>query len=256
MLVVITGIPNKKKKGFRRSRNTAPCTSPSNKRRGKRKQWTDTQMVSALDEVLTKQLPANKARLYGVPPSTLKDHLSGRIVHGVKPRLTPYLITQEEKELAEHLVLSAKVGYGKTRRDVMNLVETYVNCLRSKEQNQKEVTVSNGWWFKFKIRNPSPSLRRGDITAGVRMDAVNSDNINEYFDLLERVFQEYGFSDHPEAIYNMDKTGMPLEPHPPKVITKNMRYQTSGQKQQITVIGCGSATGHVIPHSLYLLLNI
>ena len=44
---------------------------------------------------------------------------------------------------------------------------------------------------------------------------------------------------------------MPLEPHPPKVIAKRgqkkIRYQTSGQKQQITVIGCGSATGHVIP---------
>ena len=250
--LLLTGMPNKKKKGFRKSHNTGPCTSPSNKRSSKRKQWIDSQMVSALDAVLTKQLPANKAaRLYGVPPSTLKDRLSGRVVHGVKPGPTPYLTTQEEKELAEHLVLSAKVGYGKTRRDVMNLVETYVNSRRSKEQNQKEVTVSNGWWFKFKMRNPSLSLRRGDSTAGVRMDAVNSENINEYFDLLERVFQEYGFSDHPEAIYNMDETGMPLEPRPPKVITKKgqkkVRYQTSGQKQQITVIGCGSATGHVIP---------
>ena len=83
------------------------------------------------------------------------------------------------------------------------------------------------------------------------MDTVNSDNINEYFDLLERVFQEYGFSDHPEAIYNMDEIGMPLEPRPPKVITKKgqkkVRYQTSGQKQQITVIGCGGATGHHPP---------
>ena len=61
----------------------------------------------------------------------------------------------------------------------------------------------------------------------------------------------FGFSEHPEAIYNMDETGMPLEPRPPKVITKRgqkkVRYQTSGQKQQMTVIGCGSATGHVIP---------
>ena len=247
--LLLTGMPNKKKKGFQKSHNTSPCTSPSNKRSGKRKQWTDSQMMSALDAVLTKQLPANKAAR--VPPSTLKDHLSGRVIHGVKPGPTPYLTTQEEQELAEHLVLSAKVGYGKTRQDVMNLVETYVNSRRSKEQNQKEVTVSNGWWFKFKMRNPSLSLRRGDSTAGVRMDAVNPENINEYFDLLERVFQEYGFSDQPEAIYNMDETGMPLEPRPPKVIRKRgqkkVRYQTSGQKQQITVIGCGSATGHVIP---------
>ena len=112
-------------------------------------------------------------------------------------------------------MLSAKVGYGKTRRDVMNLVETYVNS--QYPEGKKNVTISNGWWFKFRKRNPSISLRKGDSTAGVRMDAVNSENINEYFDLLEKVFKEYGFADHPEAIYNMDEMGMSLEPHPPKV---------------------------------------
>ena len=59
-------MPNKKKKGFRRSHKTSPCTSPNSKRSGKKKQWTDSQMVSALDAVLTKELPANKAaKLYG-----------------------------------------------------------------------------------------------------------------------------------------------------------------------------------------------
>ena len=61
----------------------------------------------------------------------------------------------------------------------------------------------------------------------------------------------YGFGDHPEARYNMDETGMPLEPCPPKVVAKKgqkkVRYQTSGRKQQIIIIGCGSATGYVIP---------
>ena len=49
----------------------------------------------------------------------------------------------------------------------------------------------------------------------------------------------------------MDKTGIPLEPRPPKVVAKKrqkkVKYQTSGQKQQINIIGCGSATRHVIP---------
>ena len=92
----------------------------------------------------------------------------------------------------------------------MNMVETYFNSRQSNGENQKEVTVSNGWWFKFKRRNPSVSL----------FHCINSENINEYFDLLEDIFQEYGFSDHPEAIYNMDEMGMPLEPRPPKVIAK------------------------------------
>ena len=69
-------------------------------------------------------------------------------------------------------------------------------------------------------RNPFLCLRSGDSTAGVRMNAVNSENLNEYFDLLQEVFQKNQFADHPEAIYNMDETGMPLEPRPPKIVAK------------------------------------
>ena len=55
-------------------------------------------MVGALDAVLNKDLSANKAtKLYGVPPSTLKDGLSGRVVHGVNPGPKQYLTKQEEK---------------------------------------------------------------------------------------------------------------------------------------------------------------
>ena len=49
----------------------------------------------------------------------------------------------------------------------------------------------------------------------------------------------------------MDETGMLLDPRPPKVAVpkgwKKVRYRCSGQKSQITVIGCGNATGQTIP---------
>ena len=34
------------------------------------------------------------------------------------------------------------------------------------------------------------------------------------------IFDQYDFENHPEAIYNMDETGVPLEPRPPKVIAQ------------------------------------
>ena len=57
----------------------------------------------------------------------LKDKLSGCMIHGQKPGRKPYLSKQEEKELTDHLVLAAKVGYSKAQQDVINLVETYMN---------------------------------------------------------------------------------------------------------------------------------
>ena len=43
----------------------------------------------------------------------------------------------------------------------------------------------------------------------------------------------------------------PIRTSPPKIVTvkgqKKIWYRTSGQKSQITVIGCGSATGQILP---------
>ena len=68
--------------------------------------------------------------------------------------------------------------------------------------------------------------------------------------MLEEVFEEYGLNEHPEAIYNLNEMSMPLEPRLPKIAAKNgqkiVRYQMSGQKQQTTIIGCGSTTEYVI----------
>ena len=33
---------------------------------------------------------------------------------------------------------------------------------------------------------------------------------------MRSAYDEFGFDDHPECIYNMDETGVPLEPRPPK----------------------------------------
>ena len=45
----------------------------------------------------------NKATAkHGVPPSTLKDQLSGYVKHETKPGPAAYLNQQEEKELTEH----------------------------------------------------------------------------------------------------------------------------------------------------------
>lgn len=243
---------NKKRKGFRRLKSQSNVhqvqVHPQPRRDAKRKKWTDEQMKAAMKSVIDDSLSANRAAdLHGVPRSTLKDRLSGRVIHGTKPGPKPYLTVDEEAELSQHLLQASAMGLGKTRRDVKCLVEV---CVR-KKGTLRGSAVSNGWWDKFLKRNPMLSLRSGDSTAGIRMDAMNVENMKEYFDLLREVYDEYEFNSHPECIYNMDETGVPLQPRPPKVIAKRgqkkIRYRTSGQKAQITVIGCGSATGQIIP---------
>ena len=76
------------------------------RRLGSRSQWSVSQAA---------------AREYGVPKTTLHDRTSAQVIDGVKPGPRPYLSPSEEKELGTFLKECAKVGYGKTRKDVLNI---------------------------------------------------------------------------------------------------------------------------------------
>ena len=99
-------------------------------------------MLSAMESVQSGMVSANKAaEIHGVPRSTLKDRLSGRTVHGVKPGPRPYLQEAEEKELSDYLITAAKVGYGKTRKEVKGIAENI-----AKEKGiLKTSRITDGW---------------------------------------------------------------------------------------------------------------
>ena len=65
------------------------------------------------------------------------------------------------------------MGLGKTSRDVKCIIRSFVK----NKGTLKSSTVSNGWWEKFLKRNPALSLRSGDLTAGVRLDAMSVENM-------------------------------------------------------------------------------
>ena len=81
-------------------------------------------MLSAIETAMSGVSANQTARQHGVPPSILKDRLSGQVLHEAKPGPRPYLGPNEEKELSEYLITSAKVGFGKTRRQIKGIAES------------------------------------------------------------------------------------------------------------------------------------
>ena len=75
--------------------------------------------------------------------------------------------------------------------------------------------------------------------------------IDCYFDLLEEKLLENELKDCPCQIFNMDESGMPLDPKSMKTIhirgDPNPVTTTTGNKAQITVVVCVSASGNYIP---------
>ena len=109
---------------------------------------------------------------------------------------------EEEDALADHLIEAASIGYGKTRSEVKLITEKVAmekNVLRKDR-------VTDGWWHRFKKRQPKLSLRRRDATAHVRMDSTNKKTIDAYYNLLESTLEKHNLKDSPAQIYNMDET--------------------------------------------------
>ena len=68
----------KRKKKKRRERRLNNVQKPASKRPSKLRQWTDDGIVRALNAVQSGILDVNEAaRDYKIPPTTLKDRLSG-----------------------------------------------------------------------------------------------------------------------------------------------------------------------------------
>ena len=247
---VIGTMPRKKLKTGRRKGKAKSATTAAPKAAPtcKRKQWREESMTAALVEARKGIHAINKiAVMYGVPKSTLYDRISGRVQHGKKPGPSPYLDPKEEQELAGHLISIAKIGYGKTRKEVKLIAE---NVAKEKKVLRAS-RISDGWWKSFCRRNQSLSLRRADSTAHVRMDSVNKGSIDQYFNLLEETMLANNILRSPNQIYNMDETGMPLSPRTSNIVAKlgqkKVRYRTSGKKEQIAIIACANAAGQTIP---------
>ena len=136
------------------------------------------------------------------------------------------------------------IGYGKSRKEVLSVVQSVL------DSKGVQKTVTNCWWESFCRRHPNLSLRSAAPLSLVRAQASDPEMVNRYFDLLERTLEENELTDHPGKIFNMDESGMPLDPKAPKVVAERGNSVTtvgSGNKSQVTIVGCCRAAGLCMP---------
>ena len=113
------------------------------------------------------------AAMYGIPTSTLFDHMTGKVEIGVNPGPKPYLSREEEEELASFLIQTAKIVYPHTKSRFLLLVD----------KKGIKATVSNGWWERFAARHPQLSLRTAVPLLLARAMATDPAVVNTYFDI-------------------------------------------------------------------------
>lgn len=210
-------------------------------------QWDVSSLEKALSELDRGSITSIRraALMYGIPRSTLHDHYSGKVELYAKPGPNPYLDLEEEEELSCFLIRCSRIGYPKTRQQVLSIVQEIMN------HRHKDVAVTNGWWERFSKRHPQVSLKTSVPLAYVRAMAEDESSLEGYYNLLETTLHENGIFDRPTRIFNCDETGMPLNPKPLKVVSecgaKNPSYVCGSTKNQVSVLACSSASGYTLP---------
>ena len=214
--------------------------------RWKYKQWDSEAMELAVSSVLEKGYSVRRAaEEYNVPKSTLGDRITGKVLPGAHSGPPRLLTDQEEEHLATFLLQCASVGYPRSRLEVIAMIQRLCDSRGMKR------TVTHGWWEAFCRRHQNITLRVSAPLSLARAKATSVDVIDKYFDMLEATMAEYDLQSKPCQIFNMDETGLPLDPKPPKVVCavgeKNPSSIRAGNKAQITAVGCVSAAGYCIP---------
>ena len=141
------------------------------------KDWRDLDMLAAMKTVIEGGMSVRQAaELHQVPKSTLGDRVSGRVLPGARSGPRTYLSSEEEEELVIFLSRVAQIGHGRTRREVIAIVERIL----SSRGNTR--TVTPGWWNSFTRRHPNLALRTPATLSLARASESDRDIIDNYFD--------------------------------------------------------------------------
>ena len=130
--------------------------------------YSDQKMISAVEAVQRGEMSIRRAcEEYGVPRSTLQDKASGKRSVNAKTGLHRRLLSdEEESRLANFVCGCASVGYAKSCKEVLAIVQQILNS------QDAETEVTKGWWDSFR-RHPELTLRHSEALSYAQAAANN-----------------------------------------------------------------------------------
>lgn len=220
-----------------------------------RRQWNADSLQGAMDAVRNGIMGVNKAaREFGIPKSTLKDRIKASNAK-VTTRLGPSscLGDDAENKLVIHIKKLQAHGFAPDRESVRKWAFELAEKLKIQHKFNKETrTAGYDWLNLFLRRHPDIAIRKAEGVSIARASHMNRENVNQFFQLLDKILSDNQLHDKPANIFNTDETGLQLNNKPCHVLaakgSKNVSSITSGEKgETISVIACCNAEGVFLP---------
>ena len=171
------------------------------------------------------------------------------------------LTVGEEEEIVECLMIMARWGFGFTRNEALQLVGEY--AVHRNVNPFKSVLPTQEWFYGFMKRHPRLTTRLPEQLKAARAKSCgNPTVVKHWFELVKETLEKNNLMHRPDMVFNVDETGLPLDPRRMKVICeKNIahlfRVIGGSGRDSITVKGCASADGRMLPpYVIYAAKNL
>ena len=213
------------------------------------RKYTQESLLKAFNAVKNERISARKSsKIFQVPLTTLRDRLDDRITfERISSGPVSFLGKHVEQELVEHIHHLAKIGYGYTRLQIIELASQYAHSCK---KLPKHKSLSQQWFNGFIKRWPDLKNIKPSSLDALRAKATNPEKIKEYFKELDSIMTKYNLKDRPDLIYNIDEKGISTEHKPPYVVcSRELKAQTitSPRSANTTMICMGNALGNYVP---------
>lgn len=218
----------------------------------KRRQYNSDNLLAAFNAVKDSSISVNAAaKQFGVPLTTLRDRVDGRISMGVTRTGPPLLMEKdEEAEIVHFLQTMAKYGYRYTRQELSEIATDQA------VEKGKRKPYSNGLTTKWvdNFIGRWPCVRDLGCKSKGKTDAEQT--VRVYFDEIKKIIDRYKLLEKGDRIFNIMEVNLVTDHGVKNSGNTGHQFVTDNNNMtNTTVIACGSVSGRVLAPFLIFQAN-
>ena len=206
--------------------------------------YTTELLNTALAELKRGKSIHSVSKRYRIPYSTLHNKIKGR--HSKAVGAPPRLSLECEREIVIMLEALTEWLVPVNFDEITFLVKTYLDKRQLRDKIFRNNKPGRDWLIMFMKRH-NLRARIADNVRRSRVTTITRENINSYFDYLER--ELHGLP--PTNIFNYDETNISDDPGSKTVIVSRGRRRVQRimehSKQSTSVMFSGNAAGEYLP---------
>ena len=200
-----------------------------------------------MEAVEAGELLCAAANFYGIPKTSLSDHVHGR-TRTRKRGPAPVLKQEEEQALESYLIKMADYGHPLTTEELRLKVALLT---QGRITSFKDRIPSNSWFIWFKKRHPNLTTRQSQELEYSRAKGLCAEKVASFYQNLQQLYDKHKYP--LENIWNYDESGAQAGKTEGGQVwaqkgVRSVHKIAPNEREHITTLTCINAVGQYIPN--------